>query len=252
VGTASVRYAEAKSKIDFESEVTHVAPLDGRTNAPNWDEASDMTGNELDGEPATPNLAKAWKSEYTTWLANNQKLDLLRSDRLKLTQKPAESERDFRTAIGQQLREARDGEVNDLRTKYASKIATLEDRIRKAQATKAKQAEQSHSAILGTVISVGGSILGAFLGGRKSSSVTKVITAGKAAGRAYGESQDVSRAEENIEAIQQQLATLQGQLEAEIQALQESYDPAKEQLETVTLRPKKTAIVVKGISVRSV
>jgi hypothetical protein len=131
-------------------------------------------------------------------------------------------------------------------------MATLEDRIRKAQATRQKQSEQASGAKLSTVLEIGGSILGAFLGGgRRKTSITKVVTAGRAAGRAYAESQDVSRAEENIEALQQQLADLQAQVETEIQALQDSYDPAKEPVATIALRPKKTAIVVKSMAVRT-
>jgi hypothetical protein len=253
IGVANIRYSDTKTKSEFDCAITMVAPIDGRTNTPDWDQNTDMSGQELEGDPAPPNLAKPWQSSFAAYLAANAKLDLLYSEKLDLRQAPDEAAADFRTEYAQKLREARDSDVNDLRTKYASKIATLEDRIRKAQAAKAKQAEQSHSAMIDTVIKVGGGLLGAFFGGgRKSTSITKVITAGKAATRTYGESQDVNRAEENVEALQEQLTTLQAQVESEIQSLQDAYDPAKAQLQTITMRPKKTAIVVKGISIRNV
>ena len=71
-----------------------------------------------------------------------------------------------------------------------------------------------------------------------------------AATRAYGESQDVGRADETVEAMQQQLNDLNAQLEGEIKTLQDLHDPAKEQIDTVTLRPNKTAVVVKSLVVR--
>jgi len=36
-----------------------------------------------------------------------------------------------------------------------------------------------------------------------------------------------------------------------VATLQSSYDPAQEKLETITLRPKKTGVVVKSILVRA-
>jgi hypothetical protein len=39
-------------------------------------------------------------------------------------------------------------------------------------------------------------------------------------------------------------------MEGEVTALQAAYDPAQEKLETITVRAKKTAIVVKSLLVR--
>lgn len=251
----AIRYSDAKNKVDQECEVSLAAPVDGRTNMPTWDDASPVPGDEQDGTPPAPALLKTWKSELTAWLANNQKLELFRSDRLGLVSQPGESERDFRAHIDQQLREERDREVAALRLKYSTKTGTLEDRIRRAQAMQAKQQEQASQAKLSTVLQVGSSILGAFLGGSRKkilspTSVTKIVTAGRAAGRAYQETQDVGRAEENVGALEQQLAELQAGLESEVQALQASYDPAATKLDPIVIRPKKTAIVVKGILIR--
>jgi multidrug resistance efflux pump len=54
-----------------------------------------------------------------------------------------------------------------------------------------------------------------------------------------------------VEAMNQQLADLRSQMEAEVATLQATYDPAQEKLETITLRPKKTGIVVKAMFVRA-
>ncbi|MEI9899598.1 MAG: hypothetical protein WDN31_05025 [Hyphomicrobium sp.] len=251
IGIATIRYSNTQDKSEYDCAITFVAPLDGRTNAPDWDSATDMSGQDVTGDPAPVNLAKGWQRDYAAWLASNAKLELLYSGKLNLTQNPAETPNDFRGEITQKLREARDGDVNSLRTKYAPKIAAIEDRIRRAQGMRAKQAEQSHNAILTTALQVGGSILGAFLG-RGKTSVAKVVTAGRAAGRAYSESQDVSRADETVEALQQQLTDLNAQLEKDVEALQDSYDPAKAQPQTITMRPKKTAIVIKSLAIRSV
>ena len=96
-------------------------------------------------------------------------------------------------------------------------------------------------------ISVGATILGAFLGRKAISATTigKATTAIRGAGRAIKESQDVGQAQENMEALQQQLATLEAQFKTETDALIASIDPLTEKLETVSLKPTKTNIAVK-------
>jgi multidrug resistance efflux pump len=59
----------------------------------------------------------------------------------------------------------------------------------------------------------------------------------------------VDRAQETAAAITQQLADLQSELETEVATLQSSCDPAQAKLETITLRPKKTGVVVKSLLV---
>jgi hypothetical protein len=87
--------------------------------------------------------------------------------------------------------------------------------------------------------------------GRKITSAGNISRAGTAArgvGRSYKESQDVARADENIQAVEQQLADLNGQFESETAALTARIDPATEPLENVSVRPKKTDISVRVVA----
>jgi hypothetical protein len=58
------------------------------------------------------------------------------------------------------------------------------------------------------------------------------------------ETQDVARAGETVEALQQQLNDLESQFRSETQALEIRTDPMTEKLETIVLKPKKTDIAV--------
>jgi prefoldin subunit 5 len=62
------------------------------------------------------------------------------------------------------------------------------------------------------------------------------------------ESGDVSRAEENVEAYQQQLDDLSTQLESEIAETSAKMDTTNETLEKIPLRPKKTDIKVRMVA----
>src|SRR5688572_18239263 len=113
-----------------------------------------------------------------------------------------------------------------------------------------RQQTESRSSQLQAAISVGATILGAFLG-RKTVSATnigKATAAIRGAGRAMKESKDVGQAEDNVAALQEQLADLETQFEAEADALAAATDPLTEKLKPVKLKPAKAGIAVKLVT----
>jgi hypothetical protein len=174
----------------------------------------------------------------------------MKSRIFKEISKPGESERDFRVRLQQSGREQRDKAADQLRQKYAPKITALQERIRRAQQLKEKQQAEARSSQVQAAISVGASILGAFLG-RKTISATNIgraTTAIRSAGRVMKESKDVSQAEENVATLQQQLADLETQFKSESETLAAATDPLNEKLETISLKPTKANIAVKLVT----
>jgi hypothetical protein len=147
-------------------------------------------------------------------------------------------------------REERDRLSDGLRKKYAPQIAAIQDRIRRAEQAVARQQTEARSSQLQTAISIGATVIGAFLG-RKALSATnlgKATTAIRGAGRAIKESKDVGQAEENVTALQQQLAELEAQFKGEAESLAAATDPLTEKLETLSLKPTKSNITVKMVT----
>ena len=70
----------------------------------------------------------------------------------------------------------------------------------------------------------------------------KATSAIRGISRSQKESQDIKRAEENVEALQQQLEEVEQDLKQEIEAIAIKWDPQGESLETITIRPKKSNI----------
>ena len=137
--------------------------------------------------------------------------------------------------------------MDALRKKYAPKMTTLKERLRKAEQAVEREKEQARQAGLQTAISIGATLLGAFTG-RKSSARSSATTAARGVGRSMSQSQDVGRAEDTVEAIQKQLADLNAEFEAESAELAARIDPTTEELETVTIRPKKADITVQLVT----
>jgi hypothetical protein len=129
-------------------------------------------------------------------------------------------------------------------------MAALEEKKRRAEQSVAREAEQASSQKVQTAISFGATLLSSFLG-RKTislSSLGRATTAARGVSRSMKESSDVGRAQESVEAVTEQIADLDAQLKAETEAIQQAGDPQTEQLETVNLKPTKSDIAVKLLS----
>ena len=146
------------------------------------------------------------------------------------------------------MRESRDAQVEAIRGKYASKFQTLQDRLLRAQQAEAREKEQSQGQWLGTAATIGASVFGVlFGGGRRSTTEKAVAAAGKAIGtmsRARKESGDVGRAEETVEAVNEQIKAL----EAEVQAQVDQIPSTGETFETIDLKAKKAGITLKLVA----
>jgi hypothetical protein len=146
--------------------------------------------------------------------------------------------------LQQSARERRDEAVERMRQKYAPRLAVLAERARRAEQAVQREAEQSRQSKIQTAISLGTTVLGAIFGRKTLSAGTigRATTAARGAGRSYKESQDVARAQETVGAVKQQTDDLDAQMRAEVAELEARFDPALEQLETISVRPKKSDI----------
>jgi hypothetical protein len=258
----TLRYADAKLNVDQEERLTYLVPLGTRTGSPvEWESAqtTDLGEADLDAEPAAgasfaplpPEAAsersyQTWRKDFADMLYRERALELFQSASLKAVSRPGESEREFQLRIAQAARERRDEGVARLREKYASRMNVLQERLRRAQQAVEVQQEQSRASKLSTAVSFGGAILSALFG-RKTASVLNVGRAGSAVrgvGRSMKEAGDVRRAAESVETVQQQITELEAQLQTDIDTLGQE---GREELERITVRPKKSSITVQSV-----
>jgi len=266
LGIGTVYYANAKIGVTAKKEVCLLAEYSDGPSRVDWDDAReakllendlektphdpDSSFGELPPEISNPKSYVAWGNAFKEWAYRNKQLELFKSPSLKVVSEPGESERDFRIRLTQAAREERDRQIERLRQKYVPKIATLQDRIRRAEQAVGREKAQATQQKISTAISFGATLLSA-LTGRKTvsqSSLGRAATTARGAGRTMKEAQDVARAEENVEELTKQLADLQALLDQETEAIRASADPLAESLETCEVRPKKTDISVELVS----
>jgi hypothetical protein len=263
-GPSKLHFVDSKTGVDVWVPYTHVAPFSDDGGQALWEEASlcgdlraladpqAQPGAAFGSLPAGAASARnyaAWRSALEAFLYQNATLDLLACPALKLTSKPGESEGEFKARLAQVLRERRDAETEKLKAKYAPKLQTLQDQQRRAQERVEREKAQYGQQQTNTWISVGATVLGAFLG-RKAFSVGNVgraTTAMKSASRIGKEKEDVARAGESAELIAERINNLQAQFDQEAAELQARFDPALAAIDKTQLRPRKSDITVGNI-----
>ena len=256
---------KSKSACDVWQEFIRVVDVPDDIDDDVWDESTVLPPDQLDlvdepdaaasfAEPA-PELSRprqyaGWRNDLKDYLYRERTLDLTFCPALKLYSQPEETEGEFRIRLTQEAREERDLRKEKLTRKYSSKIERLQERIRKAQQRVEVERSQANSATLSAVISFGSSLLGA-LTGRKTLSrtnVSRAATSARSASRAAQQRGDISRAEANVEALQEELDELDAEFNAELEETHARFEPEDLKLEPHHVRPRKSDITIDGVS----
>ncbi len=261
LGLARVSYIDRQSRSTLlTEEPALLLPLAEELIDIDWQEAdtAELDERDLEREPvagaawaglpaaaAKPKSYAGWQKELANALYRGRSLELFKSARLGVVSEPGESERDFRVRLAERAREERDEEIAKLRKKSETKVARLEERLRKAQQQVEVQAEQVSQQRMRTAINFGSTLLAAFTGRSFRGSAGSALGS---LGRTSKEKQDVRRAQETVEALTAQLEELNAELEAEIDELEERFDPEAEELATQSVRPRKSDIEVRLVA----
>ncbi len=261
LGLADVSMSNTKLGISETRRVTMLAGVDDGPIALDWANAEriDLDPSALEKAPqdgssfaSVPDAAMkarnygAWEKLLQKFVVTNEQVQLFTSPSFKLTSNAGESEGDFRARLQLKSREDRDAKIEKLRAKYATKLTTAQEKVRRAGQAVERESAQATQAKMNTAINVGGAILGAIFGRGKisASTVSKVGTAVRGAGRAAEQSGDVTRANQTMEAAQAQYDELQSTLQGEIDALGASYDAQTEELTATVVKAKASDVHV--------
>jgi hypothetical protein len=263
-GAARVHYVDSKRGIDTSSEVNALTPISSGAIAVDWEQSEVATDapSDLQTAPATgarfaalPPAAinaknyAAWTKAFEQWVARNQPLRLYSAPSFKLSSRPGESERDFMLRVQQSAREQRDAAVEELRAKYAPRVARLQEKVRRSQDAVAREQQQDTQQKLQTAVSIGATLLSAFMG-RKSVSLStlgRATTAVRGVSRTAKEMEDVTRATTLAADAQADLAALQKELQDEIDALTAG-SAASAPIETIEIKPQRGGVSVQLVT----
>jgi len=256
-----MHYTDAKSRsgVDVWTTVQRLCDATSALSRDPWDDselidlaevtqfdkpASGATFATAAGELERAQSYTGWRSSLKGALYRLQRLELSYSTELKQYSQPGETEGDFRARLQIALREKRDIEREKLRQDYAPKIERLQERIRKAEQRVEVEKSQSNQATMSAALSVGQTLLGALFGRKLTSAgnVSRSATSMRSAGRAAQQRGDISRAEENVQELQEELGELEKAFEAELDRARSDVQAADIPLESYPLTPRKSDI----------
>ncbi len=264
-GQAKVHFVQLTSAIDSFNDINLLVPVENDLSASPWEGSESLSDGSpelekthasgaafasLPSDLAKPKKYAALQTNLKDFLYRTQRLTVWKCKSPKSASQPGESEGDFRARLAQGMREKRDLEVEKLRQKYAPKVAGLQEQLRKAEQRKVKEEEQAKSQGWGTMVSIGTSLLGAFLGKKTmtATNVGRAATAVRSTQKLAKEKTDVGYATENIEALNQRLLDLDAEFKVETEKLQATLDADAVPLEEVTLQPKKVDISITQVA----
>jgi hypothetical protein len=265
IGRARVHFAKSSDDIDVWETVALMPRIGGDVPDDLWAGTSPISYDqlELDTKPKTaadfaelpsalsqPKQYTSWKTALKNHLYQNHSLSLFECPLLKMKSKAGEAEGDFRVRLKQAVSEQRDLEVEKLRKKYAPKLKTLEERIRKAEQAVQVQKNQVTQQTWSTVASIGSTVLGALFGRKLASatSVNRAATSMRSAGKIAQERSDVARAEETVETLQEQLVALEEEFIRETEQLRAQFTEDTLELKESPIKPRKSDLTVEQVA----
>jgi hypothetical protein len=265
MGLARLHFVDANLKLDHWTTIATLAPFADDGKSVDWaagtaspDLKSRLTRAPADGAsfaelPAAALRAASYPAfgkALAAHLYETARASVLSADALKQVSNPEEREGDFRARLAHVAREQRDAEVEALRRKYQPKLTTLQDQIRRAEERRAREQSQVSQQKLNTAMSVGASILGAFLGRKTLSAgnIGRATSAARSAARIGREAEDVERATENLEVLQQRLQALEAEFAAESARIAAAHETSSIALRQVAVTPRKSDLAIGEIA----
>ena len=262
LGRARVRYAKAAARVDVDREVICLAPAGDSVGESAW-ESADTLSEPPEVEPAPrigsfaslpsalagPKGYAALATALKGHLARTAKLVVYSAPDLDAVSRPGESEADFRVRIAQRAKEWRDAQIDEVRSRYAQKIAALADKVDRARQKVEREKAEAKNQSMQTYVSIGSAVLGALLGRKMASSTTigKAATSMRTASRAARQQADVAHAEESLATLEERRQALEEEVDAELERIRVDADPSRIKLEPIEIPAKKTDISVDDV-----
>ena len=265
LGEAKAHFVQAKAELDLWADLHAIISLDNPLPTEVWagaeilpETVEDLETNPVPGAtfvPPPPELIQPKKygpfgTQFKDYIYQTHRLTIYRAVELKAVSQPSENQVEFRKRLTQELHEQRDLEIEQLRQKYAPKLAQHQEQLRKAQQKLEKEKAQASQQSMQSVFTIGGSLLGALFGRKtlSASNINRATTSARALGRVASERRDAAQAGETVEVIQERLMKLEAELHEAADKIRVTADPALLELEAVEIKPRKTDITLKRVA----
>lgn len=252
----SVHFVDSSKNIDLTNEINYKFYLQKEASNVNFEELEEFKENSFEtNERINSNYyetpifiqnekeLKQIQKDFTDFIFRTTKLSLYKNEDLKIISKQNESLIDFKIRIQDRLNEKIDEQIESLQLKFSKTNDSIDDKLNKLFDKLEKEQLQANTTTTDAIISIGTSLLGAFLGKTTTASTLgKVASSAKGATKILKEKSDVKYVENEIQQLQIQKEELQKILENEISKINEENKISNFQIEEIFIKPKRTDI----------
>jgi hypothetical protein len=252
---ASARLVSLKYKLDIDVFKTAVVENPDRRGIVRWENypAERIDPSKLNQAPdpqarfTSPEaplndvkLMNSLKKDFIDWSYRNSELMVRANEELKLYAEPETSEGEFRTRCSNAARQACEVELKKTSATFDSKIRTLKDRQEREQ----RELEQDKSELSSRKLEEAGNVAETFaglLGFSRKRSISSSLTKRRMTSQAKS---DVEESIETIKDIQAQIAAIETEKAAALQAVNDKWGEVANQITEVPISAQKSDILL--------
>lgn len=252
---ASARLYNLKYKLDIDTYKTALVANPDRRGIVRWDNylTDQIDPSKLDQVPDPQarfaplegplndiRLMNALEKDFLDWAYRTTQVTVRGNETLKVYAGPETSEGEFQTQCTNAGRQAREAELKKASTSFDTKLRALQDKLEREQRElKQDQAELSSRKMeeLGTGLET----VAGFLGLGRKRSITSSITKRRMAKQAKG---DVEESVDAIKDYQEQIAAIEAEKEAALQAVNDKWGEVANQITEIPIAAQKKDILL--------
>jgi hypothetical protein len=252
---AVVRYLDRKSGLDHEQKLTALVHEPDKRGVVRWEEvlteAVDMRA--LDPGPApqarfAPLIApldsaqtvKRLQGDFLDFAYYHAGLKLWRNATLNLVAAPGTSKSDFHAQCVEAARQARDEEAEQLKAQWEKKVSSIQAKLTKEERELAEDQTELSARKMEEMATHAENVLGLFSGSRSRRRVSSSLTKRRLTAQAKA---DVDESLAVIEELKKQLAALESEVAAEMDALDARWEGVADKVDEMVVKPYKKDIL---------
>jgi hypothetical protein len=252
----TVHFVDSTRRVDEQQGVSVLLEAGNISGLVRWDrgetlalEPRDMESRPeaeaLFGElPDSINTARklaALSKDFADYLYRNFTFTLFYNPTLKVYSQPGEDQRAFKIRCQQTAREQRDAEVDKLAAKYKTQIDRLQTRLRREEQEMAEDEADYEARKREELLSAGESILGFFMGRRRTTAVSSAARKRRMTSTAK---QDILESQYQIEEMKKQLSQLDEDLKTESDEITARWAGTVDEIQEYQIKPRRTDVDV--------
>ncbi|HKP17654.1 MAG TPA: hypothetical protein VJT84_04185, partial [Gaiellaceae bacterium] len=219
--------ADSAVAVDYDDRDFVAAPPEGASYV--------LPGAAIDTQP----FFRDAEREISRQLSSERTLELQRNKALKLVSRPGETPEQFAQRCDEAAQAAADQEAAKIKTRLEAKRERLQAALAQAQRRVEELSVDERSRHATELIAGAGAVLGAILGGRRSTrSIAGALgTAASRRGMSARTSQRKESAEERVAEKQDDLQQLEQEILEEVEEIDNRWKDTAAEVETVSIRP---------------